>query len=609
MDNDIVRPELFPTEDCLVVNDPFKTYKIRLEEEELRNNVIERMYGPFTSVMDDHSPIGSPRPMLRSEETDIASRQLAIDNLKREIAERQARKVSAVKPLVDAAKKILKVKKDTLQAQKDIIQTSPSNPVEPSTKPVTSTVPLNGKVIDNMLTEVKASLAITSQENKLVGTTQGIDSVQDVSLQTSARKLEPFKTPTIIIDDGDEDMSIASEEDMDTLNKEETNVPDLTQIVNTNTSTENNENGRDDGGAVNRGDDGCVATDDKTVDDHASSDEVMSNGSVVGNEGASGPGGSGSPSESSDVDMSEDKRGGSESDGSSSSESFYTAGDMSDVDDQESTIKYEVRRLKKELKATRTNSAKLSAEKRKCEAQSKDIQLKLLGMRVRLSMTKNRNELKKKSVRPERAPMLGEVRKFQSDDNVNQHRVSRRRLEYTQHDSFNYGYAPPPPFYQQLPHQSMNPYIQPQPAYMPMHILHQPPPPPPPPTDLPPFTPPPPPPPPPQTVFGFPPQPPFTPSINRYPVQTNKKGKIGKKYGSKSKPTTDSDILPMDQQTQIKNTLKDFEEFITLRVFEDRTFYPITHNRPFSRPYRLLTIDDYTMPLHMIHINQVNLLH
>ncbi|KAG2197739.1 hypothetical protein INT47_010675 [Mucor saturninus] len=578
-----LRPELFPTEECFVVTDTFKMYKFKLEEGELRNNVIERMYGPFTSVMENHSPVGSPRPMIRSED---ASKQAMIDDLKRRIAIRQAVNDSAGKPLADEAKKILKRTQDTLQTQNNILQANPSNRDEASSQPMDSTVLSQSEVVDALITEVATSLTITPQENNVAEKTRDIKNAQDIASPAIARK-EKVKTPIIIIDDTDEDMSIASDDDIFTMNQEDANdIIDLTQPK--------------DGGAANN--EGAENSRGNIDNNHVSSDEVMSNGSIARNEGTSnGPGDSGDSSRSSDMDMSGDERA-----DSSSSESFYTATDNSDTEDQGSSSQYEVKKLKKELKAMQTKAAKLNAEKKVCEDESKKIQLKLLGMQVRLSMNKNRNELKKKNVQPERRPSLGEIRKSRSDDDTYQlHRTSRRRLGYTQHDNFNYGFAPPPPFYQQLPHQPMNPYIPSQPTYVPSHMLHQPPPPPP---GLPPFTPPPPPPPPPTSThpsLGFSPQPPFTPPTNRYPVQTNnKKSKKGKKMAEPTPETdTESDILPMEQQNQIKNTLKEFEEFITLRVFQDKTHYPITFNRPLSRPYRLVTVDDYTMPYNMIIIN------
>ncbi|KAG2234823.1 hypothetical protein INT48_006740 [Thamnidium elegans] len=495
-----IRKELFPSSDSLVVKDPIKTYRFTLAPDELRNDTIERMYGPFTPMPEEYTtPVSSPRVMARNEESNMMQRQQEINELKRLIAERQAKKPVG-KAVVDLPRIVY-----------------PNETALPrKIKPI---IPLR-KVANHPGASVIENPIDTPVDTP-------VDKPAD---KPTHKATDKPPAPIIIIDDSDEDMVVESDEDM------------------------------------SRTSDGPMSA--------ATADSPDS--------------------------------------------TFYTANETF-IQTEEN----EIETLDEKLKDTIAQIDRLTEEKKKISDLSREIKVKLLGIKVRMSLSKRREELRNK---PHEAPAsLGKRSHSEAvaDEIAQTHpqRANRRRFEYSQAEMINYNYTPaaPSPFYQQLPAQSMHNYIAPPMNYLSHHHLQSslqppppsPPPPPPPPTELPPFAPPPPPPPPPLTS-----PPPSAAAFNRYPVQqstvppprrTNPSSStslIYKTPGSKNKnkpnlSNEDTDTVPMGNLNQIESTLKEIEQFISVRIFNDHSSHPIIEGRPLPRPLRLITVDKYTMPMNM----------
>lgn len=537
-ENSDIREELFPILNGLRLNDPERSYKFTVAPDEITNDTIERMYGPFNSMSDDYSstPVSSPRVNQKNEESNMMQRQQEINELKRLIAERQARKSPSGRTAGELSRIVY--------------------PVEaPLPRKIMPIVPLR-KADDNPETSVT--------ENPI-----DITVVKPAEEPVDKATDKPL-VPIVVLDDSDEDMVVESDEDM--LVESDENI----------------------GGAGNR-------NIGRVIDENT--------GSAIGD---------------------------------SPNSTFYTA-----CESFMETEDNEVKSLEEKLKNTAIEIKRLAEERKRMYDLSREIKVKLLGIKVRMSLGKRREELRK---RPQEAPPSLGKRKYNeanADEITQPHpqRTSRKRFEYSQPDMMNYNYTSPSAasFYQQLPAQPMLNYIGPPINYLPNHHLQSslsspsPLPPPPPPTELPPFTPPPPPPPPLASSQPF---------INRYPVQqatatslrrTNPSSAIYKPPGSRNKNEQssseafidgssfsngtsinndtatsndkatsndtaiidDTDRLPMGNLDKIESTLKEMEQFIAVRIFSDLSSHPIIEGRPLPRPLRLITVDTYTMSMQM----------
>lgn len=226
----------------------------------------------------------------------------------------------------------------------------------------------------------------------------------------------------------------------------------------------------------------------------------------------------------------------------------------------------------------------------------KNIQVELLGMKVRMSLNKNKNDTKKKVSPVAPLPQLGSKRATSTshtDNTSASHKKLKRKTEeiYRRQGIPGYGYSTPiphpPPFYQQLPTQNTyNTYVPPP---QPFFTSRQSPPPPPPATR--PVTPPPPPP----------------PSVSSVPIN------IASNYRQndhlpKPRPHISeekSDVESMKDAIQVENTLKDIEQLVSQRIFNDTTSHTKVESRRSPRPVRLVTVDNYTMPMHMLLLDEV----
>jgi hypothetical protein len=486
-----IRPELFPTSACLVPTDPSKSYTMTVSDDELENEEVENMYGPFDSppLIDysNSSPIGSPRPLMRNEDEVMKGRQQAIDELKKLIEERERRKRELGATLLAAAK----------------VESNPQ-------------LPFSTKLEHNSPT-IKSS---TSEKLKLI----------------------------IIDDSEDEDMSIDSKDsDM---------------------SVESNNN--------------------KHPHD-----------------------------------------------------AFDSASNQQLTEEEKNDNLAEFNMLTEENKLLEANMEKLMNDLNVLRAEKKDTQVKLLAMKARMSLNKNKSELKKKPSTPEALPTIGKKRDYStaSHENYNKprpssssQRSSRRRLESDQADRMNYGYgntAAPPPFYQQLPPQVLHGY--PQSNYSQPQNIYQPPRPPPgfPPSGPARHTPPQRPPgalfpsnipsaPPPALV------PPSAPYFGRYYTQqqmephhilkassTATHKQISNSSMNVRKPPVaiteeSSGIEPMKDSLLVESALGEISQFVSLRLFDETAAgHPRIETRLVARPYCLMTVDKYTMPLKVVEIKEV----
>lgn len=246
----------------------------------------------------------------------------------------------------------------------------------------------------------------------------------------------------------------------------------------------------------------------------------------------------------------------------------------------------------------------LLSQLQKLQATTKSIQVEVLGMKVRMSLNKNKNDTKKKGPPPAPLPRPGVKRNpaeaIHVDGNPAYSRNKRSRNK-RQQDIPGLGYnahIPPqqaPPFYQQLPTQNAyNAYVQqppppPAPPLPHMYYTPQQPPPPPPPQMARPVTPPPPPPP------SMKPMPKYRPANDHHLPKP-------RPHIIEEKAVVES----MKDTIQVENTLKDIEQLVSHRIFNDTTSHPKVDSRRSPRPVRLVTVDRYTMPLHMIWLNQVS---
>ncbi|GAA5796572.1 hypothetical protein HPULCUR_001945 [Helicostylum pulchrum] len=469
-----------------------------LAPDEIRNDIIEQMYGPFSSNQEEYSstPVGSPRVKKRNEESDMMQKQLEINELKRLIAERQAKKGPVGKTAAELSRIVYPVEA----------------PLPRKIKPATSL--------------------------RKVETEKPIDTTVDEQAEKPVNKLtDKPPAPIVIIHDSDEDMVVESDDDM---------------LVGSNENMS------------------------KTSDENMGFDI-----------------------------------------GDSPNSTFYTA-----CESFIRTDDTEIETLDEKFKDTEAQIERLTKEKKRISDLSREIRVKLLGIKVRMSLGKRREELRKK---PQEAPPSLGKRNYNeaTADEITQprpQRVSIRRFEYSQPEMMNYNYTPAvaTPFYREVQAQPMLNYIPPPINYLSHHHLQSsllpltPPPPPPPPTELPPFTPPPPPPPPLTSSQPF---------INRYPVQqatvtsprrTKPSSSIYKPPGSKNEneenPSEDiiddAETLSMENLNLIESTLKEIEQLIAVRIFSDLSSHPIIEGRPLPRPLRLITVDKYTMPIIMDVIDE-----
>jgi hypothetical protein len=260
---------------------------------------------------------------------------------------------------------------------------------------------------------------------------------------------------------------------------------------------------------------------------------------------------------------------------------------------------------KEKIKSIDLEVKELEDQAAKAEADLKEQRLKLLGIKVKLSISKNRKETEKKT--PNQQPAIPN------------HEPGTKRKSYTNYvppakrRREAYVHAPPPqPFQHQIPpsfYQQMNPippplpvlphFGSPMPNYYhplphmditpsPFYPLPPPPPPPPPPTELPP-PPSPPPPPPPEIV------PPPSESIPRNRRETPYAG------------LNDSNATRAEDFETLSSVIRDIEQLVTVRIFDNnnqKDADPI-EDRSLPRPFRLLTLNGYTMPMNVLSLDEV----
>ncbi|KAI8362625.1 hypothetical protein BD560DRAFT_491562 [Blakeslea trispora] len=246
--------------------------------------------------------------------------------------------------------------------------------------------------------------------------------------------------------------------------------------------------------------------------------------------------------------------------------------------------------------------AELHNELQKLNEVENQIQVKLLAMKVRMSIEKNRKETaKKNNISKEPTPELRSKRTKQQKTST---RASKKKRYVEETQNFgtlpsqplpNFGYQLPvyfnpmplrPQYY--LPNTLMmnQPYLQ-HPAQQPV----PPPPPPPPPTDLPPPIPPPPPP-PPQVSQQ-------TPSARL-------------RQSHKPTPATPYADIAHNDSHRVKayeatlGSFREIEQLVSMRIFHsNQELYPSTNPiRMPPKPRRLITVEGYTVPINMFFLDK-----
>lgn len=497
-----VTPEMLPTSDDYVPDEPFKSYIFNLDPKEFRNETIEQLYGPFeyakkqlpyvpytsNNYVSPRSPsitaaannAAPAHPVVRKESIALQLRQKQIDELKRHIAEKESK--------MTAAKNIL-TKKIEIESDRDMEKHKLREKIM---KKRGIPEPLTARQLLRALPEVGTSSKSIARAVAAVEA-----AVKSPTVSTRSTRSTVPAAPIIIIDDSDVDMELGSDED---------------DIVESNTGNE---------------------TENSEMDISTGTNSPINN---------------------------------------SSNEMYSSAVDeLSEIDDsefaeQERLFDEEERELKEQLEIL--------------EKSNKALRVQLLEMKVRMSLQGSKNELKSKASTPKATPKIGTKRKahMSQEPNTSRKTENRNKLHTIPAPVNNFTY----PFYQQLPTPSalQQPYNPSPPTFLPSA------PPPPPPATARPTTPPPPPP----------------------PVQPTTK------YSRESLPRPRKhitqevpDVESIRDSIGVQNVLKGVADLVSLRIFDDRKNRPTEFVRFLPRPSRLITIDQYTMPMQMILLNEVKL--
>ncbi|KAI8380671.1 hypothetical protein EDC96DRAFT_561252 [Choanephora cucurbitarum] len=282
-------------------------------------------------------------------------------------------------------------------------------------------------------------------------------------------------------------------------------------------------------------------------------------------------------------------------DNTSDKDSYTTANDDSihtedifiEKDEEEKSLDREIAELNDRLQEVRE--------------EENQIQVKLLAMKVRISIEKNRKE---NNTPKDPKPELGTKRIKQQKSPARSSKKKRHNEE-----AQNLGTPPPQPlpnFGYQLPvyFNTMQPrpqYYLPNTPMMNQPYLPHPmsqsvplssPPPPPPPTDLPPPIPPPPPPPPPQTSQQAPP----------VRLRQSHKAKPATPYAD----MTHNDTHRVREYEATLAMFREIEQLISVRIFnsnqESNSSTSLLRIPP--RPRRLITSEEYTVPINMFFLNK-----
>lgn len=251
----------------------------------------------------------------------------------------------------------------------------------------------------------------------------------------------------------------------------------------------------------------------------------------------------------------------------------------------------------------------------KVEEERRIHQLKLLGLKVKISINKNRRAAPRQTTSHQPAspnPVVGTKRKPHSYS----HPLPKRRTPVDPYTNAQSSLAQP--FQHQIP--AFYPQINPIPSVLPAALPHfgppmpnyyhpvppmdmplassstfhpLPSPPPPPPSELPP-PPSPPPPPPPEIKKNVPP-----PSL---PKSTRAQRRETPYAG-----LNDSNVIHAEDFENMSSILCDVEQLVTVRIFKenDRPNVLAIKDRPLPRPYRLISFDGYTMPMQVISLEEV----
>ncbi|KAI8989546.1 hypothetical protein BDB01DRAFT_547137 [Pilobolus umbonatus] len=238
---------------------------------------------------------------------------------------------------------------------------------------------------------------------------------------------------------------------------------------------------------------------------------------------------------------------------------------------------------------------KVQEERARIASEKKAAQVKFLEMKVRMSIEQNRRSSSKPI-----SDKIGSKRPHESE--VHSMDYKRQNINKTPMMDYTMNYMSNMPTYYPIPiPQYSNHFIPPPPNYLPPQQ-------PPPPNYLPPQQPPPPPMPYPQytqttLISDFTPiDAPIPTTSKNPPAWMSSQEKKSPRHKSQKKKT--GDIEPIKEAIQLSAFLRDTESFITLRVSDDHNTYQPMDNRPLPKPSRLVTIDDYTMSMDMLFIDQ-----
>jgi hypothetical protein len=248
--------------------------------------------------------------------------------------------------------------------------------------------------------------------------------------------------------------------------------------------------------------------------------------------------------------------------------------DMEDTTgDEFSEVEVEDKEFLEQEKMFEKEENELRKQLNALEKSNHSLRVQLLEMKVRIS----RKGINKKPAAstPIISPQIGSKRKAYVENESNIPRKLEKRIPYQQADTYNYGAS----FYHQFPTPTalQQPYFPPPPTFLP-------PPPPPPPSSARPTTPPPPPPP-------------------VQPKQVYKQNSLPKPRQHVTQEVPD--VQSIKDSLEVQRILNNVSDLVSLRIFDDKKLRPLEERKPLPRPSRLVTIDQYTMPMQMILIDEV----
>ncbi|KAI7905947.1 uncharacterized protein BX663DRAFT_498220 [Cokeromyces recurvatus] len=559
-DNSIMNESMqFHPNQSLVMEHQRHKYVYVLEDDDVANETIEKMYGPFEDRKQKYNY--SPRLQINNREFLILKRLREIEKLKREIFEKE-----------------LQMKK-TADKEKPVAAISVSQNVERKQSELQ-------KEIDKKNEQIKELKALEIQQDNVTQPSSSLN--QEVA---SSHSEDPSELAVTDVDAED----VSKNTSISDISKEaSSNDVNDTVVVRGETELINNEID-------------LIDDDDDDDMDMASDDmDIASDDIDLNNEDIALP--IGNNDNTTELYVHNPKT----DDDTSSESSFKTAYEEFNTIDTE-PIKRVLTleeaeaictELENEIKELNVTLQKITEEKRK-------LHVDVLAMKVRMSVGRNNIEsMKQSSSNKSNIPSSGAKRQLLD----NSSRASYKRPYIHKPKNILH----PPNFQYQIPNYSSAssqfniPYVSPLNNFMnsqmnlgnmhiPIQQPLQPPPPPPPPSYLPPpLSPPPPPPPLPSKLTK--PYRPASPLLHSNPRESafnNKNEKL--KYSME--PQTSSMQLSKCNES-LRSVLDEILKLISIRIFSYDQEYPSIRDRPSSRPCRIITVDDYTTTMQLALLNR-----